>query len=243
MPTERDDVYALLNYLYGCFPNYVAASDVQAKFNQVIIEKACGITFAEARADASKLQDVAYVAQIRQTKWVELQFTNDQVSGYAITPRGIEVLNQGKLNKNIELFKESSDKSNARVAVLTFLLAGVGVLQVLNILFPTPILTNGSIVGNSLIIQQHGMSTNNTNSLPSNQITASSNQLAKNNTMKMDANFNASSEQQVSSSVGLRAITLYSFMIVFALVGLQMAGEFLVPRISRIFRREKNGKK
>lgn len=104
-----------------------------------------------ARVNASNPPEIADVATIEQTQLVKRHFDpNGVLTGYSLAIRGYEALTTIKLNDNIEQFRKSSDDTNFILALLTFMLVAIGILQALGILFPTPIITNGAISVNSI---------------------------------------------------------------------------------------------
>ena len=74
----------------------------------------------------------ANLAKIRETSLIKLWPPEvGGTQGYTITPRGIEVLNELQLNKNIIKFNESSDRASRAIAILTIFLVALAAIQIL----------------------------------------------------------------------------------------------------------------
>lgn len=90
-------------------------------------------------------------AQILQTKLIErMQLLSQDSSGktverdwYKITLRGLEELNAIKLNRNIKQFKASNESSDFIIAVLTFALVAIGIIQIMGIIKPKVVAMSG----------------------------------------------------------------------------------------------------
>ena len=94
---------------------------------------------------------LAHSAQILQTKLIErMRLPSQDSSGktveqdsYKITLRGLEELNAIKLNKNIKQFKASNESSDFVIAVLTFALVAIGIIQIMSIINPKGVAASG----------------------------------------------------------------------------------------------------
>lgn len=83
-------------------------------------------------------EHLANIAQIRQTKLIDRMRLklkeNDRLveqDCYMITIKGLEMLNQLRLNRNIVKFNESNDRVSYAIALLTILLVTLYVIQIL----------------------------------------------------------------------------------------------------------------
>ncbi len=207
----------------------VEVVNITGKFNQVVVDAACGKNVPYARVNASNPNEIADATIIEQTQLVKTYFNTDGIIiGYSLTIRGYEALTTIKLNDNIERFRKSSDDTNFVLALLTFMLVGIGILQALNILFPAPIITSGVINANSLNAGRFILTTSNhTNITATNQIFTNLNV-----TGKLNGTFSSSSQGQAAGSVYNRVNTIYAFLGLFVIVGFVILIKLILPKIS-----------
>lgn len=106
-----------------------------------------GLSDDYAPHTAEYLSDTAQILQTKLIQKTRLPIQEDngnqtEQDCYKITVRGLEELDAIKLNKNIKQFKDSSESSNFIVAVLTFVLVAIGIIQILAIINPKGVATS-----------------------------------------------------------------------------------------------------
>ncbi len=131
---------------------YVPKSEIKTKFlgrlnpnkelDDVALENSLNNTLSYAEGINDKVgrpkvdtaEYLANVAQIWQTKLIEMEklpINGKQEDCYMIKIKGIEVLNQMQLNKNIINFQNSSDRSSRAIFILTIFLVALAAIQIL----------------------------------------------------------------------------------------------------------------
>ena len=135
-------------FLHGSLENALGAAE------GLPILSPNGLDLAEGW-ERRRHEDLANSAQILQTKLIErmrlpIKNSNGETveqDCYKITLRGLEELNAIKLHKAINRFRESNESSDFIIAVLTFVLAAVGIVQVMDIINPKGVAASGYTVG------------------------------------------------------------------------------------------------
>lgn len=156
-----DHLRALLEILNENPDRYVPLSELKIKFKEKLdpdneladgvldnslnntLSFAVGINDKVGRPKFDTPAYLADIAQIWQTKLIEdEQFTIEGKKEwrYMIKIKGIEVLNQLELNKNIVSFNQSSDRASRSIGILTIFLVALAAIQILLFINSQPLL-------------------------------------------------------------------------------------------------------
>ena len=163
---STEKLEALLNLLNKESNRYMSVTEIEGrlgnKFDGLVLLYAEGLNDKLGPSNpfgAHSTEYLADVAQIWQTKLIDrmdLIVNGKTENCYMIKVKGIEVLNQLQLNKNIIDFNESSYKTTIAIALLTVFLVVLGVLQIMILLIqhkpqwftqPTQILVGLIMIG------------------------------------------------------------------------------------------------